>query len=315
MAVAELPRTKSEAEKKIRFNAASATEPSSSHPDHNEDVVLANAAKGYIGVFDGVGGAAHGEKASTAAKNAFDGVLKQLSDHPMQQQVEHAMQKAYQNAVKAIAEEETAFLQKGMATTATVVYVYPVGEELYVTYLQVGDSSLYAVETDEKEQTTVKKITEDDSYINGILRLNVMDGTITEKEAKEIQLAMSEVNGPDAFPKHLQAWKWLWNQRNKITKDIDAKGKSKPKIHTEKLSPKIKKLLVVSDGVSDNSSESMIGKAFQENSDPQQIIKTVISDAKKIADNDNPEFINRAKPDDLSGAILEIINNKETEES
>jgi len=162
---------------------------------------------------------------------------------------------------------------------------------------------LYSLE-EEKNSLLLRKLTQDDSYINEVLRLQVNDRVLTENEAEEIRQVLSEVDGPEAFPKHLQAWKWLWYHRNKITKDIDAQGKSTPTIHTEKLSSSVRKLLVVSDGISDNLPESELLRIVQNNF--LKTVGVVVSAAKAIATGENPQYKNRAKPDDISCAALAI---------
>lgn len=298
MTIAEL--TKPETQSKVHFKAATATETNPHHPDHNEDALLANPDKGYAGVFDGVGGVVHGEKASRVARYAFDEVLKQLSNNPTQEQVEQALTQGYQKAIAAIAEEETKVSEKGMATTGTVAFVYSIGDEVYMTYLQVGDSRGYFEEADDDGTIHLRQFTEDDSYINGVLHMNVHDGSLSEGEAENIKQLLSNAQSKAEIPPE---WQWLWNVRNQITKDIDARGKSLPTIKTEKLSPKVKRILLISDGVSDNSRHEEIEEAFRGNNNSTKVINKVISDAEATS----KQTSGRAKPDDISGVILEVI--------
>ncbi len=119
-----------------------------------------------LGVFDGLGGQAAGEKASERAKEsmeAFDPYRQSMERHLVE-----LMQIANRNILDMV--DEIPDL-RGMGTTMTIAYAGDGG----VTWAHVGDSRLYVFRDGQ-----LMRITEDDT-IPGLL---LAEGEITKEEAR-----------------------------------------------------------------------------------------------------------------------------------
>ena len=149
----------------------------------NEDYFVTYKIKNNIFlhiVADGLGGYNAGEVAS---KICAEKIIEYLSDkfdninslknkdyyikNILKKSVNYANEKIYEK-------EKTDIKYKGMGTT--VVVILTIEKDIY--YLSVGDSRIYYVD---KEFKQIERVTEDDTYVNSLLKKNV----ITEIEAKE----------------------------------------------------------------------------------------------------------------------------------
>lgn len=143
--------------------------------DNNEDNFFANIYDDdtalYI-VADGLGGYASGEVASKMLTNTMSSYfenhkrfLKNASDN----QIKEILQKALNIANESIYElEKTDEKYKGMGTT--VVALLKINDKLY--YLSVGDSRMYYIDP---KAATMTQLTEDDTYVNELIKTNVID--------------------------------------------------------------------------------------------------------------------------------------------
>lgn len=125
----------------------------------------------YI-VADGMGGYECGEVASSIATSSISSFLEEKAQ---------IINKADTQSIKAILKEAVNFANseiynlektdekyKGMGTT--VVLVSKVNNEVY--YLSVGDSRIYYIEDNFEK---IKQITEDDTYVNTLVKTNVIN--------------------------------------------------------------------------------------------------------------------------------------------
>ncbi len=137
--------------------------------DKNEDmhfVKVFNEGSALLGVFDGLGGQAAGEKASERAKESMEAF------NPYSQSMERHLVELMQIANRSILDmvDEIPDL-RGMGTTMTIAYA----ENGSVTWAHVGDSRLYVF-----REGKLRRITEDDT-IPGLL---LAEGEITKEEAR-----------------------------------------------------------------------------------------------------------------------------------
>ncbi len=128
----------------------------------------------FVGVSDGMGGAAAGEVASSTALSTIADVLinkaKMLGDCKVETMVE-IVEQAVQQANKSIFEAAQANkAQKGMGATMTALYLR--GDKAFC--FQIGDSRAYVLRGDR-----FCKITRDQSFVGHLVEM----GTITEEQA------------------------------------------------------------------------------------------------------------------------------------
>lgn len=129
-------------------------------------------------VADGLGGYESGEVASKIFVEQFSNYIEKnlniLTENVDDITVYNILKEALQTANLKIYEmEKTDKKYKSMATTCVVLFILK--EKIY--YLSVGDSRLYYIN---KEKESITQITEDDTYINELLKQDV----INEEEAK-----------------------------------------------------------------------------------------------------------------------------------
>ena len=123
-------------------------------------------------VADGMGGYASGEVASTIATNCISNFLEDkacLIVKESKENVKQILKEAVNFANLEIYNlEKTDDKYKGMGTTVTLVAC--INDEIY--YLSVGDSRIYYVD---ENHETITQITDDDTYVNTLVKTNVID--------------------------------------------------------------------------------------------------------------------------------------------
>lgn len=141
--------------------------------EKNEDYMQAySPASGchiYM-VLDGIGGANSGEVASRVAAEK---TVEYLKDHyeKDKQNIEN-VKMAIKYANRCVYEmNKQNKVYKDMGTTIALIYV----EDSDVYYISIGDTRIYSIEENE-----IKQLTEDDTYVNALVRDNI----ISSEEAK-----------------------------------------------------------------------------------------------------------------------------------
>ncbi len=133
--------------------------------EYNENVSL------YI-VADGLGGYESGEVASNILiqvfSTCFEESIKDIDNSITDSKVKSILTKALLTANDRIYKlEKTDVKYKGMGTT--IVLVTKIFDKLY--YMSIGDSRLYFLD---KDLTRIRQVTEDDTYVNELLRTHVI---------------------------------------------------------------------------------------------------------------------------------------------
>lgn len=133
--------------------------------EYNENVSL------YI-VADGLGGYESGEVASNILiqvfSTCFEESIKDIDSSITDSKVKSILTKALLTANDRIYKlEKTDVKYKGMGTT--IVLVTKIFDKLY--YMSIGDSRLYFLD---KDLTRIRQVTEDDTYVNELLRTHVI---------------------------------------------------------------------------------------------------------------------------------------------
>ena len=147
---------------------------------NNEDAFFAKSYNDDIGLFivaDGLGGYESGEVASNLLVKVVSDYFETYKDSLKRSStlaVKNIIKKAIEIANEKIYTlEKTDEKYKGMGTTVTLFLKFY--DKLY--YLNVGDSRIYYLD---KNKNNIIQITEDDTYVNKLLKENI----ICEKEAK-----------------------------------------------------------------------------------------------------------------------------------
>ncbi len=139
---------------------------------NNEDYMLTysldETCSLYI-VLDGIGGASGGEIAS---KTAAEKTLEYIKEHYQEQKIEDMLKLAVKYANKCVYEIAKSNKEyKNMGTTLTMLFV----KDDIGYHISVGDSRIYEI-----KENAITLLTEDDTYVNALLRDNI----ISREEAK-----------------------------------------------------------------------------------------------------------------------------------
>lgn len=257
--------------------------PSAKHPDRNEDAffVIPNKA---VGVFDGMGGHAAGDRASTIARNVMFWEISSMVPGSSLPSTAEMIQKILKEANQAVYQQATK-AGNDMGTTASVVYIWegPEGERRAIV-VNVGDSRVYL-----QRRGRVTQITLDDSYV----RLATQD----ENEAYLLQSKLNNVTDPqrELTPEEMG----LFACGNVVTQALGQR-EVHPRVHIVPLEPG-DRLMVCSDGISDNLTDNEILGILNANPDNAKAVQALIAAAQRRSRTLHHP---RAKADDMTVAII-----------
>lgn len=220
-------------------------------------------------VADGMGGHSAGEVASQVAIDAFRAAF---NGDPTIDGLVDAVRRA-NDAVLAKADDDPEL--SGMGTTLTAVALVPGndGDELVV--VNVGDSRTYLL-----RQGELNQLTEDDSLVGQLVR----DGRIDRREAR------------------------LHPQRNIVTKalGLDRRLEVDP---LQLIPVEGERLLLCSDGLSDEVDEDEIATILRQNTDPQNAARALVEIANERGGRDNVTVVVVDVVDDgnRAGAAADLL--------
>ncbi len=136
----------------------------------------------YMLVADGLGGYESGEVASKMLTDIFSKALDENIEKIKkydEKKIEKFLKDILNKANKAIYDlEKTDLKYKGMGTT--IVFLLVLNDNVY--YFSIGDSRIYFVN---KELNNVEQITEDDTYVNELIRINIIDKADADTHPKK----------------------------------------------------------------------------------------------------------------------------------
>lgn len=275
------------------------TVPSDTHPERNEDRMLILPSNRGVGIFDGMGGHAGGEKASQFAKEQVSKSLSSIPKGLNLQETKEKIKQALLDANSAIYQQAQSE-KSDMGTTSSVVYIWegPKGEKKAIVG-NVGDSRVYLLRDGKLEQITL-----DDNLVRS--------ATPTEKEARQLQSELSNVTNPQT--QLTESKRKLFESRHIVTQSL-GEPTIEPRINTiDFLAGDI--MLACSDGIPDNLTDGEISAILNYNKDNPFIAKELIESAQAISRSDQP----RSKPDDMTAVIIRersakpaLLKNKNVE--
>lgn len=271
------------------------------HRELNEDSIFNLPEKKALGVFDGMGGHVAGDVASRIARDHVGKGLKVLSEGLSLDQTQRfliSILKETHEKISQQARENPAL--RGMGTTASVVKIWegPQGERKAVIG-NVGDSRVYIG----RSNGLVEQITLDDNAIRQMMARQ----TISLTEALALQ---GKLNNATDLSKLTPQEQSLFKDRNAISQALGQDNIS-PRIHVVDVRVG-DKIIVTSDGVHDNLTDTEISKVLAQSPDNQKAVENLTEAARRRSrDAAHP----RHKPDDMSAIIAEILPDGKVKES
>lgn len=286
------PRPEQREKKMPRMEVA--TRASEKHPDHNEDAFFVSPEHGMAAVFDGVGKCVGAEIASKMAAEVIFTSLSELSKNASYEEIKQTMREALQNANKQIKDRQQISEQhKDMATTASVVKLWESGKERKVIIGNVGDSRVYLRHADGR----LDRLTIDDSL--ALMEVCGVDVTVHSIKALRILQKLDSV--VDAAELSAEE-RYVFARRNVLCQAVGAHAPFKPRIFEADL-PLVAKLLLMSDGVSDNLTHGEIAACLNETaSDPRAAVDLLVSAAYMRSE----EKKLRSKRDDMTAVVIDL---------
>jgi len=276
------------------------TEVHPEHPDRNDDTFFFDPSGLIGGIFDGAGGYDKGDKASQAARDAIQAILKSAHSTTSSNVIREDMLEAFTAANEAAR-------KAGGSTTACVYQIVRGADgQRKVVVGNMGDSRAWVRRAD----GSVVQISRDGGMLRSMFlaRYNAAkEDRVKDQEAQgynEASYLLDTVTKrEDLTDPYLVR---LWDNRN-LTNLLGS----------EKIAPGTFErfeepmqdgdtIFLTTDGVHDNLTREQIATAARENSDPQLLAETLVAMAKGVADqydttkSPNEQAVMRAKRDDIT---------------
>ena len=156
--------------------------------EKSEDYLLRNEQLGLFGVFDGVGGRAHGDLASQTASEVIE---QELSNRLVSNEDPLAVKDKIISAL-SIASESVRNHAQGGLTTATVVKLINYNDKKYAVWASIGDSPLMLFN---RTHSTLQRISKDE--ILSPEQANVITNAVGEPSMQVNQTGFFEVSQGD----------------------------------------------------------------------------------------------------------------------
>ncbi len=270
-----IQENKLEGREKITIRVAVESVPSGKPSKPNEDRAFGLESAYAFGVFDGMGGHAGGERASSMAQEIIRKKMEEMVEIERtdalltKRTIEQLMKEAIESADIEIAAAKDD-KNPEMGTTVVVLKIVPgrSGERAQAFFASVGDSRIYLL-----REGKLQRLTVDDVYVNDELREKMVNSPadLTEKERE------------------------LYPLRYAITKVV-GKGDLDVEIDSLELMPG-DVFLLCTDGLTDNmgpKSDEEIEKVLRASRSPVEAVKALVEKAKQ-----------GPKRDDITGMVIE----------
>lgn len=274
------------------LNFAAQSEASELHPDRNEDAMLAVPEHGLFGVFDGMSTPRGGEVAAELARDTVRDVLREIPNDAPNEIAKDGVREALLDANRVIQEYALEHRLGDIGTTATAgkILEYPDGTKVALI-ANVGDSRAYLLRGD----GALECLTLDDGLSK--------ESAASREQAWELQRKFSNVvDHRELSPGELQQFM----HRHILTQAVG--HESSPSLYSIEVQPG-DKLLLCSDGIHDNLTDSEIEKIVS-TQDPETSVHELTAAA--IARSHEKDVMTgerehlRAKVDDMTAIIVEI---------
>lgn len=254
----------------------------------NQDAFFIDQDHQCYGVFDGVGGAKHGDIASATARDYIQAKLANLPDNDIEV-VKAEMKKILLEAHKAVNEKDQ---NSRMATTATIVKIL---KDRTVVIGNAGDSRAYRLSKEDQilEQLTLDNASDSDkgkdhpgwNHQEQVANLDTFEGDLDPMIRIEI------------------------NFRHEVDNALGGKYKeTDPAIYTYQLQAG-DRLALTTDGIHDNLTDQQIANCMRKNDfNGQKVVGNILELATQIMKQYDPEkrYTRRSKLDDRTVIVVEI---------
>ncbi len=214
----------------------------------NQDDYYIDPEGRFFIVADGMGGHAGGQEASHIATEVVKKDLEDYWDSPRASS--ELLNEALEKANLAIVEDQQSNPERGDMGTTAVVMIFRQGESWCA---HVGDSRLYRLRGSELEQ-----ITEDHTWVSRAMK------------AGDLNLEQARIH----------PW------RHVLSQCLGRKDLQHIEIQTLEVKPG-DRLLMCSDGLTEELSDKVIGSYLVTNFSSEQIVKDLVEEAKKEGGSDN----------------------------
>ncbi len=270
-----ISKIKTSPEEKNEFQLGEATIASEKHPNINEDSVLSFPEKGSFAVFDGVGGFAGGNIASSVARDFIKKSLSAIPDNLPLEKREIEIKEIFENAnnhILEIARGNPSFSEMG-TTISFVQFCEDADGKRKIIVVNAGDSRVYILRDKSLEQVTA-----DDNIFN-----------------PELQAKFNKVTKISDFtPEEYLFWK-----RRNIIYNIIGRIHSNPKMSVIDISSN-DIVVITSDGIHDNLTDAEIIKILLEEKTNSARANSLVRNAQKRSCEDSL----RSKRDDMTALIV-----------
>jgi PPM family protein phosphatase len=259
----------------------------SEYHTRNEDSILLVPGKKTAAIFDGMGGVAGGERASSLARHMVGSRLQTLPDGLTAPQLQSILAQILSGTNSAIYREGQAdYDYRGMGTTATVVKLADAqsrrGQQEAII-ANVGDSRAYILRAGGR---ATEQITLDDA---------MQRQRYGEQEARRMQIETSYADDPDTVERgHIEG-------RRIITQAL-GQAHIEPRLEVVEVNPG-DRFILTSDGVHDNLTDREIFAAVSQARTAQNAAERLVGQAQvRSKDNRHP----RHKDDDMSAIVMVV---------
>ncbi len=270
------------------------------HSATNEDNYFILSGNKAFGIFDGMGGHAGGEKASSLAaevtRQGFEDLTKEptLDANWVKEEIGYLLNDAHRAIVEENNENDS-----NMGTTACVGYILEGYDNRKLVVGNVGDSRVYVVD----KEGEIIFVTLDDTPS---LDLGESNNELDKQVKYDQQNRLSEAKDYSSLSIEDQ---FLFRNRHYISQSLGS-SEMTPSLYEVDLLPG-DRIMFVTDGVSDNLTESEMIKILQSQSEGVTGSKSASAALVEAAlQRSKDPHHSRAKSDDMTAIVVTIGSEK-----
>jgi serine/threonine protein phosphatase PrpC len=248
---------------------------SETHPERNEDACFIDNENGAYGIFDGMGGHAAGDIASTAVKSYMEKNLPEITDGMSPEEARKKLREILNEADQKVKRVGIGYkMDEKPGTTASIVKIFTTEGRRYALIGNVGDSRVYI------------------QYHDGeLLQFTIDESGIPRAVASKVSEATSKDQLSDEEFIYFKG-------RHRISNALDGAYKINEDgimcINVEQL----QKIIITSDGIHDNLTNKEIEVALLGGASAKTLTD--------LAVRRSQEKSFRSKPDDMTAIIINL---------